>query len=90
MAAELDDAVISGVVNANFKVLGEMPAHTVGLAMQNAVSHQQAMNQLSVAALGSVVRQLTEIGAEESAGLASILQQALKGAQTSLPETGQG
>lgn len=88
--AEMDEGVISSVINANFKVIADVPATAMGMAMQNAVSHQQQMNQLAVAALGSIVRQMTEVGAEEAGSLAAVLQQALKGAQTTLPETGQG
>ena len=88
--AEMDEGVISSVINANFKVIADVPATAMGMAMQNAVSHQQQMNQLAVAALGSIVRQMTEVGAEEAGSLAAVMQQALKGAQTTLPETGQG
>jgi hypothetical protein len=33
----------------NVKVLGEVPAHSIGLAMQNAVSQQQRVNEIATA-----------------------------------------
>ena len=48
---------------ANLKTVAEMSAHSMGLAMANAVAHQQAMNHVLTAAVGSIVKGLTEVDA---------------------------
>ena len=88
MPENLEPAVLDAVANENFKVLGGVPAHTIAMSMQNAVSHQQAMNGLMLAAAGSVIRQLTEVGVEEAAAAAVLAQQGAKVAQSTPPETG--
>jgi len=47
----LDDSVVSAVTNANFKNIAEMGSITAGVASQNLVSHNRAMDQLREAFL---------------------------------------
>lgn len=49
----MDPAVIASVVNSNFKLLGDMPGHAAGLSIQNATSHQQALNAASLNAVNA-------------------------------------
>jgi len=56
-----NETIVDTLSIDNMKTIGEMGAHSIGLAMQNAVSHQQAMNQLSLAAVGSIVKNMSEL-----------------------------
>lgn len=47
----LNDSVVEAVTNANFKNIGEMGSITAGVASQNLVSHNRAMDQLREAFL---------------------------------------
>jgi hypothetical protein len=53
---QITDAVTQVVVTA----IGAAPAQTAVLAMQNAVSHQQAMNQIAVALVTRCVATLMD------------------------------
>lgn len=77
------DAIEATAV-ANLKAVAEQPAvlanlalsnliQNTSLAQQNAVAHQQAMNQLSVAIVGKVVNLLTTPGPGEAGGAEEIL-----------------
>lgn len=65
----VNSQITDSVTQANVHVLADAPAqamaslyqvvsHSVGMSMQNAVAHQQAMNQLSQAALASAISQI--------------------------------
>lgn len=71
----------------NLKTLGEACAHSVALAMQNAVAHQAAMNQASAMFMARISRTFAEVDPTEASSIVSLIQQALKGAQTSPPPT---
>ncbi len=88
-ALHLEPAVVDAVANENMKNIAGMGAHTMGLAMQNAVTNQQAMNMLGVAALGSTILRFSELGVEEGGVMAAVMQQIIKGAQTTPPVTAQ-
>lgn len=58
--------IVESVANANLKNVAEAPAFYSGIAMGNAVSHQQAMQQITLAATGAIVKQLTEVDPAEA------------------------
>ena len=62
----LDPGMLDSVANANLKNVAEAPAFYSGLAMGNAVAHQQAMQQIQIAATGSIVKYLTESDPNEA------------------------
>lgn len=76
--------VVEAIAISNLKAVAEQPASLANLALanlvqntnlaqQNAVSHQQAMNQLSVAIVGKVVNLLTTLGPEEAMSAQQLL-----------------
>ena len=56
--------------NAN---LAQVATHSLGLSMQNAVSQQQAMNQISNAVVTQAVNMLLNIDPMEAVGAAKLL-----------------
>lgn len=58
--------IIESVSNTNLKNVGDSPAFYTGLAMGNTVNYQQAMQQIQLAAVGSIIKKLTEIDTEEA------------------------
>ena len=80
----LPEEVVTSVASTNFKSLGDGPAFFQNLAMQNAVNQQnlgatnaiqlqQAGGTVLVAAVGKIVKALTEADAEEAASLKEVL-----------------
>jgi len=67
--AELDPAIVGAVANTDLKSVGEGPAFYSNLAMGNAVSHQQGMNTILTAAVGAIVKKLTEIDVAEATAI---------------------
>ena len=65
----LPQEVIDSVASTNFKNLGEAGAFYAALAMGNAVSNQQAMDQVRLAAIGSIVKSLTEVDPTEAVSM---------------------
>ena len=57
---------VEATANANLKNVGEAPAFYLGLAMGDAVAHQRAVSTIREAALGSIVKKLTELDASEA------------------------
>jgi hypothetical protein len=55
------EQTLDTINNANLKTVGEMAAHSSGLAMQNAVAHSGAMNQIRELAMGSLAKSMTEL-----------------------------
>lgn len=97
----LDQGVVDGVTNANFKTLAEMQtvnilAHQNRLQMIAESSVGQILNKMNgldpaeAASIGGVIR--SDLGKDVAAlgAAVSSIQQMMKGAQTTLPETGQG
>lgn len=106
----LDQGVLDGVVNANFKTVAEAAAVGLAQAMaiqaQNAASHQQRLNLLAESSLAQTLNKMNSLDPEEAASISKVeksdiakqiteigaqvaaLQQLMKGAQTTLPETG--
>lgn len=80
----LDDSILQAVANANFKSMAE-------LGVQNALGHQQRLQILAEKALAKSLESMDTTQATEidAGALVAQLQQLMKGAQTTLPETGQ-
>ena len=57
-SSEVVREMAESVAASNLKVLGDSPAVSINLATQNAVSNQQAMNQLQLAIVGKVTETL--------------------------------
>ena len=83
----LPDDVREGLVVSNLKTVGESTAFLMNLAHANAVSHQQAMNQIAAAATGKIVESIIATSPAEGGVDVAALQQLLKGAQTTPPVT---
>jgi len=79
--------VIDSLTIENVKTVGGFIAAQTNLAFQNAVNAQQINMGVMSAALGKIVKDLTETDIAEAAGLSTILQQAVKSAQTTPPPT---
>lgn len=75
------------VAATNLKVLGDAPAFYQSLAMGNAVSHQQAMQQIQAAIVGKVAEAIISTSPSEGGADVAALQQLIKGAQTTPPVT---
>jgi hypothetical protein len=71
----------------NIKAVGEQGAILSNLAMANAVSHQQAMNHLLVAATAKAVQLLVETSPSEGGTDIAGMMQLIKAAQTTPPVT---
>ena len=97
----LDQGVLDGVTNANFKTLAEM--QTV-----NILSHQNRLQMIAESSVGQILNKMNGLDPAEAASIGGVvrsdlsseiaslgasiasIQQSMKGAQTTLPETGQG
>lgn len=75
------------VAATNLKVLGDAPAFYSQLAMGNAVSHQQAMQQIQAAIVGKVAEAIISTSPSEGGADVAALQQLIKAAQTTPPVT---
>ncbi len=75
------------VAATNLKALGDGPAFYQNMGYSNAVSHQQAMQQIQLAAVGKVVELIVGTSPSEGGADVAALQQLLKGAQTTPPVT---
>ena len=89
----IDQGVLDSVTNANFKTLAEQVA-------SNAASHQNRLQLVAESSLGQVLNRMNALDPEEAASIAMVngkiaelgaavagVQQMMKGAQTTLPET---
>jgi hypothetical protein len=83
----VNEQVVDAVTGTNFKAIAEAGAIATNLSVQNAVAHQQAMNQISAAATGKIVELLVSTDVSESLALTALGQQAAKIAQTTPPPT---
>jgi len=97
----LDQGVVDGVTNANFKTLAEM--QTV-----NILGHQNRLQMIAESSVGQILNKMNGLDPAEAASIGGVvrsdlskdvaalgaavssIQQMMKGAQTTLPETGQG
>lgn len=62
----LNEDVVDSVANTNFKNIADAGGFYSGLAMQNAVNHQQSMQQIQLAATGQIVKRLNEVDVTEA------------------------
>jgi len=83
----VNESVIDAVTATNFKSIAEANAVAMNLSVQNAVSNQQAMNQIQQAAVGKVVELLVSTDISEAAALTALVQQASKTAGNTPPVT---
>jgi len=79
--------IIETLAVENLKAVGGFIAAQSNLAFANSVSNQQTVNGIMAAALGKIVKELTETDISEAAGLSTILQQAVKSAGNTPPVT---
>ena len=97
----LDQGVVDGVTNANFKTLAEM--QTV-----NILGHQNRLQMIAESSVGQILNKMNGLDPAEAASIGGVvrsdlskdvaalgaavssIQQMMKGTQTTLPETGQG
>jgi uncharacterized protein with von Willebrand factor type A (vWA) domain len=81
----LNEAVLDAVANANFKSNAE-------LATQNLLAHTNRLQILAEKALAKSLESMDTTQATEidAGALVAQLQQLMKGAQTTLPQTGSG
>ena len=77
------------VAATNMKTLGDGPSFYQNMAYANAVAHQQAMQQLQAAIIGKVAEAIITTSPSEGGSDVAALQQLLKGAQTTPPQTGE-
>lgn len=57
----LDSGLVDSVANANVKTVGEAAAHSMALAMQNSVAHQNRLNILAETAMAQAIKGLQEV-----------------------------
>ena len=81
------EKIVEAVAVADLKAVAEQPAILANLALGNAVSNQQAMNQIMQATVGKIVEAIVMTSPSEAGGAVAALQQLLKGAQTTPPVT---
>lgn len=86
-SAEIVKEAAEAVAFTNVKTVGEGPAFYSNLAMSNAVSHQQGMQQLQAAIIGKVAEAIIGVSPSEGGADVAALQQLMKGAQTTPPVT---
>lgn len=86
-SSEIVREVAESVAASNLKVLGDSPATAMILATQNAVSNQQAMNQLQLAIVGKVTETIIATSPAEGGQDVAALMQLAKMAQTTPPVT---
>ena len=60
------DSTVETLNTVNLKTVGEAAAFAVALAYQNAVAHQGAMNDIRLATVGAIVKNLTEVDATQA------------------------
>jgi hypothetical protein len=80
-----DPTTVETLNIGNLKTIAEAGSFAMGLAMQNAVANQQAMFQVQQAGVAAMVKRLVEVDVNEAAGIAPLLQQLAKVAQTTPP-----
>jgi hypothetical protein len=57
----INEEIVSSVAIGNVKTIAEAGAHSIALAMENAVAHQNRMNVIAESAVGNIVKNLTEV-----------------------------
>ena len=70
--AELDQGIVEGVVNANFKTIAEQPAQLANMMMQNSVANQQAAQGILTKSLGNTLSAMDRVGTTEAIALGGL------------------
>lgn len=86
----------SQVTQTNYENIASVPSQISSLIMTNAASNQQNMNTLAGKTYARSFERMDHINADEGilnnsgqlAGAVALAQQLMKGAQTTLPESG--
>lgn len=81
------EQTLDTVNNVNLKTIAEAGAFAQAQSMQNMVSHTNRMNIIAEAATGKVCELLVTTDISEGGALVAMLQQLMKGAQSTSPET---
>ena len=87
-SSEIVKEMSESVAAANLKSLGDAPAFYHNLALGNAVAHQGRVNAITEAAMGKVIEAIIGVSPSEGGADVAALQQLMKGAQTTPPQTG--
>lgn len=98
-SSEIVKEMAESVSAANLKTVAEGPSIAQNIMHMNVVGHQQMMNnlmaaqmqamfQISNAATGKIIESIIETRPAEGGFDVAALQQLMKGAQTTPPETG--
>ena len=69
----LNETIVDAVATNNVKTIGESASHSMGLAFANAVAHQNRMNVIAEAAVGNIVKNLTEMDPGQAASILKTL-----------------
>jgi hypothetical protein len=70
--AELDQGIVEGTVNANFKAIAEQPAQLANMMMANSIANQQAAQGILTKSLGNTLAAMDRIGTTEAQALGSL------------------
>lgn len=84
----VNEVVVDELTISNLKTVAGFSASINNLMLANAASNQQRVDGVMAAALGKIVKDLTELDIAESVGNTVLAQVATKGAQTTPPQTG--
>ena len=71
--AQIAEEIIDSVAISNLKTVAEVASHSMGLAMQNAVAHQNRLNIVAEAAIGNITKNLTEADPIEAVSILKTL-----------------
>lgn len=67
------EKIVESVSVGNLKTIADASAHSMALAMQNAVAHQQAMQQIQLSVVGNITKRLTEVDPAEARSIGKVL-----------------
>lgn len=83
----LNETIVDTLSVNNMKTVGEASAFLVGQAQQNLVSHQKRLDILAEAGMVKGQELLLTTDVAEASGMVPLVQQLMKGAQTTPPVT---
>ena len=70
--AELDQGIVEGVVNANFKTIAEQPAQYANMMMGNSVANQQSAQGILTKSLGNTLAAMDRVGTTEALAIGGL------------------
>lgn len=65
----VNEVVVDALGINNVKTIGEAAAHSMAIAFENAVAHQNRVNVMAESALGSVVKRMNEVDPAEAVAI---------------------